>query len=37
MSKDKGGKKEVKKPKKVKPSKAPNSGNSNIGKTIENK
>ena len=37
MSKDKGGKKEIKKPKKAKPSKAPNSGNSNIGKTIENK
>ena len=37
MSKDKGGKREVKKPKKVKPSKAPNSGNSNVGKTIENK
>lgn len=37
MSKDKGGKKEIKKPKKVKASKAPNSGNSIIGKPIENK
>jgi hypothetical protein len=37
MSKDKGGKKEVKKPKKAKPSKAPNAGNSSIGKPIENK
>lgn len=35
MSKDKGGKKEVKKPKKAKPSKAPNSGNSNLTKPIE--
>lgn len=37
MSKDKGGKREVKKPKKAKPSKAPNSGNLNIGKPIEDK
>ena len=35
MSKDKGGKKEVKKPKQKKPSKAPNSGNSNLNKPIE--
>lgn len=34
MSKDKGGKREVKKPKKAKPSKAPNSGNS---KPLDNK
>lgn len=34
MSKDRGGKKEVKKPKKAKPSKAPNSS-STIGKQIE--
>lgn len=37
MSKDRGAKKEVKKPKKAKVSKAPNSGNSNIGKPIEDK
>jgi len=37
MSKDKGGKRETKKPKKAKPSKAPNSGMSNLGKPIENK
>ena len=35
MSKDKGGKKEIKKPKKVKPSKAPNSSTSNLTKPIE--
>ena len=35
MSKDKGGKKEVKKPKKAKVSKAPNSSNSNLTKPIE--
>lgn len=35
MSKDKGGKREVKKPKKAKPSKAPNS--SSLTKPIENK
>ena len=37
MSKDRGAKKEVKKPKKAKPSKAPNSSNSNLSKPIENK
>lgn len=37
MSKDRGAKKEVKKPKKAKPSKAPNSGSSNLSKPIENK
>ena len=37
MSKDKGGKKEIKKPKKAKPSKAPNSSGSNLSKPIENK
>lgn len=37
MSKDRGAKKEVKKPKKAKPSKAPNSGLSNFNKPIENK
>lgn len=36
MSKDRGGKKEVKKPKKAKPSKAPNSSSS-LSKPIENK
>lgn len=38
MSKDRGAKKEVKKPKKAKPSKAPNSGSSaaNYSKPIEN-
>lgn len=35
MSKDRGAKKETKKPKKVKPSKAPNSGNSVLTKPIE--
>lgn len=35
MSKDRGAKKEVKKPKKAKPSKAPNSGQSNLTKPIE--
>jgi hypothetical protein len=37
MSKDRGGKKEVKKPKQAKPSKAPNSSNSNYSKPIDNK
>ena len=39
MSKDRGAKKETKKPKKVKPSKAPNSGSTadNYSKPIENK
>lgn len=39
MSKDRGAKKETKKPKKVKPSKAPNSGSAsdNYSKPIENK
>jgi len=36
MSKDRGAKKEVKKPKKAKPSKAPNSGNAALVKPIEN-
>ena len=36
MSKDKGGKKEVNKPKKAKVSKAPNSGNSNATKATDN-
>lgn len=35
MSKDRGAKKEVKKPKKAKPSKAPNSGSSAVSKPIE--
>jgi len=35
MSKDRGAKKEVKKPKKVKASKAPNSGNAALSKPIE--
>ncbi len=35
MSKDRGGKKEVKKPKKAKPSKAPNSGSTLQSKPIE--
>ena len=37
MSKDRGGKKEVKKPKKTKASKAPNSSNFNSAKPIEGK
>ena len=37
MSKDKGGKKEIKKPKKVKASKAPNSGASNPAKNEDSK
>lgn len=37
MSKDKGGKREIKKPKKEKPSKSPNSSSTIISKPIENK
>lgn len=37
MSKDKGGKREVKKPKQTKASKAPNSGTSNYTKPVDNK
>jgi len=37
MSKDKGGKKEIKKPKKAKPPKSPNSSTSAYTKPIENK
>jgi len=37
MSKDKGGKREVKKPKQAKASKAPNSSSSTISKPIDKK
>jgi hypothetical protein len=37
MSKDKGGKKEIKKPKQAKPPKSPNSSTSAYTKPIENK
>lgn len=36
MAKDKGGKKEIKKPKKAKVSKAPNSGTPNPSKQTDN-